>query len=42
MIRNFATYPSLNDKTVFVTGGAGGIGAETVRAGFVTVSFHKA
>ena len=28
----FARYPSLKDKTVFVTGGAGGIGALTVRA----------
>ncbi len=32
MTPEFATYPSLNGKTVFVTGGAGGIGAETVRA----------
>ncbi len=32
MTPEFATYPSLNDKTVFITGGAGGIGAETVRA----------
>ncbi len=29
---DFARYPSLKDKTVFVTGGASGIGAETVRA----------
>ncbi|MEM6760164.1 MAG: SDR family oxidoreductase [Pseudomonadota bacterium] len=28
----FATYPSLKDKTVFVTGGASGIGAEIVAA----------
>ncbi|MEL7093427.1 MAG: SDR family oxidoreductase [Pseudomonadota bacterium] len=28
----FATYPSLKDKTVFVTGGASGIGAEIVTA----------
>ncbi|WP_170333582.1 SDR family NAD(P)-dependent oxidoreductase [Ruegeria arenilitoris] len=32
MTRDFATYPSLNGQTVFITGGAGGIGAETVRA----------
>lgn len=29
---DFASYPSLRGKTVFLTGGAGGIGAETVRA----------
>jgi len=29
---DFAIYPSLKDKPVLVTGGAGGIGAETVRA----------
>ena len=29
---NFATYPSLRTKTVFVTGGASGIGADLVRA----------
>ncbi|MCH2094938.1 MAG: SDR family oxidoreductase [Rhodobacteraceae bacterium] len=29
---DFARYPSLQDKTVIVTGGASGIGAETVRA----------
>lgn len=28
----FAIYPSLKDKTVLITGGASGIGAETVRA----------
>jgi D-xylose 1-dehydrogenase len=28
----FATYPSLKDKSVFITGGASGIGAEMVRA----------
>ncbi|WP_298850382.1 SDR family NAD(P)-dependent oxidoreductase [uncultured Ruegeria sp.] len=32
MNKNFANYPSLADKTVFITGGAGGIGAESVRA----------
>lgn len=32
MTPEFATYPSLKGKTVFITGGAGGIGAETVRA----------
>jgi NAD(P)-dependent dehydrogenase (short-subunit alcohol dehydrogenase family) len=32
MTRDFAIYPSLNGQTVFITGGAGGIGAETVRA----------
>lgn len=32
MTPSFATFPSLSGKTVFVTGGAGGIGAETVRA----------
>jgi NAD(P)-dependent dehydrogenase (short-subunit alcohol dehydrogenase family) len=31
MSNNFARYPSLKDKTVFVTGGASGIGADTVR-----------
>ena len=29
---NFATYPSLRGKPVFVTGGASGIGADVVRA----------
>ena len=29
---NFATYPSLEDVTVYITGGASGIGAEIVRA----------
>ena len=28
----FARYPSLKDKTVFITGGGSGIGARTVRA----------
>ena len=32
MTQRFATYPSLSGKTVFITGGAGGIGAEMVRA----------
>ncbi|NOC47513.1 MULTISPECIES: SDR family NAD(P)-dependent oxidoreductase [unclassified Ruegeria] len=32
MSQTFANYPSLAGKTVFITGGAGGIGAETVRA----------
>lgn len=32
MMEHFASYPSLRGKTVFLTGGAGGIGAETVRA----------
>lgn len=32
MSDQFARYPSLADKTVFVTGGASGIGAEIVRA----------
>ncbi|WP_170762488.1 SDR family NAD(P)-dependent oxidoreductase [Ruegeria lacuscaerulensis] len=32
MSQEFANYASLNGKTVFVTGGAGGIGAQTVRA----------
>ncbi|WP_037317114.1 SDR family NAD(P)-dependent oxidoreductase [Ruegeria halocynthiae] len=32
MTPDFANYPSLSGKTVFITGGAGGIGAETVRA----------
>ena len=32
MTPSFATYPSLKGKTVFITGGASGIGAETVRA----------
>lgn len=32
MSANFANYPGLAGKTVFITGGAGGIGAETVRA----------
>ena len=31
MTNTFATYPSLAGKTVFVTGGASGIGAEIVR-----------
>ena len=29
---SFATYPSLKDAVVYVTGGASGIGAEIVRA----------
>lgn len=33
MKADFASYPCLRGKTVFVTGGAGGIGAETSRAG---------
>src|SRR6056297_1561839 len=32
MSESFARYPSLSDKTVFLTGGASGIGAEIVRA----------
>ena len=32
MTANFATYPSLKGKTVFITGGASGIGADMVRA----------
>ena len=32
MSRNFAVYPSLSEKTVLVTGGASGIGAEIVSA----------
>lgn len=32
MTNNFATYPSLEGKTVYITGGASGIGAEIVRA----------
>ncbi|MBX2835804.1 MAG: SDR family oxidoreductase [Gammaproteobacteria bacterium] len=32
MSNQCATYPSLNNKTVFVTGGASGIGSEIVRA----------
>lgn len=32
MSDNFAIYPSLKGKTVYITGGASGIGAETVRA----------
>ena len=32
MTPQFASYPSLADKTVFITGGASGIGAEMVRA----------
>ena len=29
---SFATYPSLKDAVVYVTGGASGIGAEIIRA----------
>ena len=32
MTGQFASYPSLKGKTVFITGGASGIGAEMVRA----------
>ena len=32
MANNFATYPSLTGKSVFVSGGASGIGAEIVKA----------
>ena len=32
MSRNFAVYPSLSEKTILVTGGASGIGAEIVSA----------
>ena len=32
MSKNFAVYPSLLEKTVFITGGALGIGAEIVTA----------
>jgi len=32
MREKFANYPSLSGKTVFVTGGASGIGAEIVTA----------
>ncbi|GAA6159464.1 SDR family oxidoreductase [Ruegeria sp. HU-ET01832] len=32
MTQDFANYPSLKGKTVVITGGAGGIGARTVRA----------
>ena len=32
MSESFARYPSLDGKTVFVTGGASGIGAEIVKA----------
>lgn len=32
MTNNFAVYPSLKDKNVFVTGGASGIGSEIVKA----------
>ena len=32
MSKDFANYPSLKGKVVFITGGAGGIGLEMVRA----------
>ena len=32
MTNDFAQYPSLKDKTVFITGGASGIGADMVRS----------
>ena len=32
MTNTFANYPSLAGKTIFVTGGASGIGAEIVKA----------
>lgn len=32
MAENFANYPSLKDKTVYITGGASGIGEQIVRA----------
>ncbi len=48
--RNYATYPSLRDRTVFITGGADGIGAAMVfefakqgsRVGFADVNVAKA
>ncbi len=50
MERNYATYPSLQDRTVFVTGGADGIGAAMVlefakqgaRVGFADIQPDKA
>ena len=50
MERNYATYPSLQDRTVFVTGGADGIGAAMVfefakqgaKVGFADIQADKA
>jgi NAD(P)-dependent dehydrogenase (short-subunit alcohol dehydrogenase family) len=48
-MQNFAIYPSLKDKTVFVTGGASGIGADILRGfaeqgarvGFIDFDAHR-